>query len=84
MSDKSKENNKTQKIRLNSPKNSVKIVNKGNCFCLSLQIASSMSSYQTTKPIVDCYQSPLSTLLPRKIISNFPLGKWAFSMFLAL
>ena len=42
MSDKNKENNKTQKIRLNSPKNSVKIVNKGNCFCLSLQIASSI------------------------------------------
>ena len=40
MSDKNKENNKTQKIRLDSPKNYVKIVNKGNCFCLSLQIAS--------------------------------------------
>ena len=42
VSDKNKENNKTHKIRLNSPKNSVKIVNKSNCFCLLLQIASSI------------------------------------------
>ena len=42
MSDKNKENNKTHKIRLNSPKNSVKIVNKSNYFCLLLQIASSI------------------------------------------
>ena len=63
MSDKNKENNKTQKIRLNSPKNSIKIVNKGNCFCLSLQIASSIVELPDNKT--------KSWLLSVSIINSF-------------